>query len=201
MQSKETGLPAKTRLVGDLHTLNFEQLFKQFKRDIEWYASGYPKSWQMDFCQEGAIALFDAYQKFIILPSQRDFRSYALTAIDHRMIDFYRKTIEKRPVFQEAVFIDEEGEEQELIYNYSGDRDYFITTTFDMDYQIVFNDSNLTAKGFTESELKVFNLHMIRDIPVTKVAGELRLSPGRVSQLITSLREKTQWLLNQYNKN
>lgn len=200
MTSKKPGHPAKPRRAGDLYELTFEQLLTEFVRDIDWYASGYPKSWQKDFCQVGKIALFEAYQKFIVLPPERDFRPYALTAISNRMVDFYRKTIERAPVLEEKIFTDEDGDEVEYIYNVTGEIDFFTTTTFDMDYQVMFNKSNLLAHGFSESEIQALNLHLLQDIPVGEVASQLGLSPGRISQILSSLKQKSQVLLTHYYK-
>lgn len=195
MQSKEHGLSAEHRLAGDLHTLNFEPVLKQYKPDITRYASNYPKFWQADFCQVGTVALFDAFQKFITLPPERDFRAYALTAIENRMRDFYRKTFSRTPKLRDMIMINEDGEEEEYIYNVTGDIDFFTTTTFDIDYQIIFESENLKAHGFTDSEIRVFNLCINQDLTVTEIAAECKISVGRASQIMASIRKKTSDLI------
>jgi len=196
MQSNVPGLSAEHRQTGDFQTLTFEHILKQLKPRIERYASRYPEFWQADFYQEGVMALYDAYQKFIILPSKKDFRSYALKAVENRMFDFYNKNFDRAPEVKDIVLINEDGQEdEEYIYNVTGDIDFFTTATFDMDYQVVFNPENLKVNGFTDSEIRVFNLRAVDDLTITEIAGEFKISVGRASQIMASLREKSSTLI------
>src|SRR5260221_4148725 len=182
---------------GDLHSLNFEQILKRFRHVIEGLASTYPKSWKDDFYQEGAMALFDAFQKFIILPKDKDFRPYALKAIKRRMIDFHRKNFDRAPKATNVVIIHKDAREEELIYNVTREPDFFSTVTFGIDYDEVFRSENLSARGFSESEIKAFRLHVENDLRVTDVATELKVSIGQASKILTSLRTKTEELIKE----
>ncbi len=180
---------------GDEELLTYEQILQKFRTDIKRLATRYPKALRDDLYQEGTIALYDAYKVFIALPPDRQFRAYAMSAVSRRMIDYHRKEIKHAKIIASpAVTVDDE-EVEDFIYNVARDRDPFSTATFALDYQVLFSEESLRARGLSDADIQAFHLRFESDLSVTDVATILKISVGQASKILTKVRGHVERLL------
>ncbi len=198
MTTRTIGFHAETNL--SQSAVKFSTIIKSFKSSIEKCASHFPKSWRDDFIQEGEIALFRALQSVNSKATTAQIRAYANMAIRRAMIDFWRKT-QKNSLIKEVSSTIEDDDEIEYIYNVTGDPEFFVTTTFDLDYSIIFNQENMTKMKFNKNDIAVFDYHLIKGYSITDTADKLHISVGQASKIATKVKEKAGELLAHYKQN
>jgi RNA polymerase sigma factor (sigma-70 family) len=199
MHTKTSGHMAQDCHITKNKQTSFSSILKAFNHDLKRLASRFPTTWKDDFIQEGSIALFNVYEKFILNPSGADFRNYALVAIHRRMIDFYRRTIERSPQTEPLQVTTDEGypNSGEYTINITEYPDYnTISTTFDLDYNLLFNENTLKNHSFTIQEIRMLDLHLNGQYTVSEVAEKLSISIGQASKILTKAKDKSSalWL-------
>lgn len=202
MQHYAHGPAVKKIQHGQSNPNTFEGLLKHFTPAIQRMARQYPSKWENDFFQEGSLALFDAMQKFAVLPPLSDFRPYAMQAIKSRMIDFFRTHIKRSPktedIHNPTVDTDFDGN-TEFISNFTAEPEFFATPDFELDYKIIFAEETMKAHAFLAKEIEAFNFHTQLDLTVKEIAKRMQVSEGQASKLLSRAKAKSLQLWNAFN--
>lgn len=189
----KSGRTAKKCIIGDFQQFSFEEAIEQLDPAVASLSSTFPSRYEDDFKQVGRIGIWNAFEKLAVLQAFTKFRPYAMRAAKFGMIDFYRQHVKRQlPLFDPPP--------PSLIFDYDAsdflndcrvDPAFYVTPDFGMDYDVIFSEKSLKENKFSRQEIQMFSLHLELGYTVTEMAGQLHVSPGQVSKVLSRTLVKT----------
>ena len=186
--------------------VSFESLLSQFQPVINQYAEKFAKTqsgWKDDFVAEAYVGLFTLYEQHRLLGCWLT-RPLIVRAIFTRMIDFYRKHIQRHKsivLFSDLIPEDDsdDADPSRPIFdsdNLAGSRWLTEELSAKIDVGLGSDSISLLAFGLTERQKETYTLYL-EGYNSSEISDMIGVSPARVSIL---LKKAKQQVLNYLSK-
>jgi len=193
----DSAIPARPEIRNS--DAEFRKLIPLYRPFISRTASSFPRQWRTDFNQVGLIELYRVFEKSWGKIDKDTFRQHAFVSIKSRMIDFYRKTIERAPTIIELPATDIDGYQEDYIYNFPDGQNWALSIAKKIDFEFIFSQQNLTAIGLSAKEITVFKMYFIDKFLLAEISATLDISQSQTSKILKKLRKECRQLHDKLN--